>query len=97
MHKARVFASALGFTKENASALEDQLLAGLKGTAATERKSTEFGRTNTVDIPVSGPVGGFIVRTGWHIPYRRRDGHTEACIGLCSEGVKFSRSLMLLS
>lgn len=67
MHKARVFASALGFTKENAGALEDQLLAGLKVTAATERKSTEFGRTYTVDIPVSGPVGGGIVRTGWHI------------------------------
>ena len=60
-------ASALGFTKENASALEGQLFAGLKVTAATERKSTEFGRTYTVDIPVSGPVGGGIVRTGWHI------------------------------
>lgn len=66
-HKARVFKSALGFTQENADELASQLLSGLPGAPAVARRSTEYGTPYSVDIPVSGPAGAAIVRTGWHV------------------------------
>jgi hypothetical protein len=66
-HKARVFASVLGITLENAEELESQILSKIRSCAAVERKSTEYGRLFSVDIPITGPSGSGIVRTGWQI------------------------------
>ena len=64
-HKARVLASALGYTAGNADALGSQLLAGLKGRKATAALHDTHGQRWEVDIPVTGPAGSGTVRTGW--------------------------------
>ena len=66
-HKARVFAAVLGFSQDNARALEFELLRGLPFVGATPRRETAFGRLFSADIPVTGPGGSGTVRTGWHI------------------------------
>lgn len=66
-HKARVFESVLGFTLANADELESQLLRNLPSVPALERRATIYGRQFTADIPVTGPRGSGIVRTGWQI------------------------------
>jgi hypothetical protein len=43
-HKARVFASALGFTAENADELRDALLRAAATEDAEEARSDRFGR-----------------------------------------------------
>ncbi len=63
--KARVFESALGYTAANADELGRQLLAGLKGRPATAALRDAYGQRWTVDIPVTGPKGAAIVKTGW--------------------------------
>jgi len=60
-----VFESALGFKKENADDLIAQLKDGVKNNPAIEGKLDQFGQRYTVDIPVSGPTGSGVVRTGW--------------------------------
>jgi len=64
-NKAKVFESALGFKKENADDLIAQLKDGVKNNPAIEGKLDQFGQRYTVDIPVSGPTGSGVVRTGW--------------------------------
>lgn len=64
-HKARVLASALGYTAGNADALGSQLLSGLKGRKATAALHDTHGQRWEVDIPVTGPAGSGTVRTGW--------------------------------
>jgi hypothetical protein len=63
--KARVFKSALGFTKENAEALIAQLREGVKNNPAIPGKVDQFGSRFTVDILVTGPAGSGVVRSGW--------------------------------
>ena len=64
-HKARVLASALGYTTGHADDLAKQLLAGLKHQPATMRELDAHGQRWMVDIPVTGPAGSATVRTGW--------------------------------
>lgn len=64
-HKARVLASALGYTAANADELGVQLLAGLKGCKATSALLDTHGQRWEVDVPVTGPAGSGTVRTGW--------------------------------
>jgi hypothetical protein len=64
-NKAKVFESALGFKKEHADDLIDQLKSGVKNNPAIEGKLDQFGQRYTVDIPVTGPTGSGVVRTGW--------------------------------
>lgn len=66
-HKARVFESTLGFTLANVKDLEAQLLRNMPWAPAAERRATIYGRQFTADIPVVGPRGSGIVRTGWQI------------------------------
>ena len=64
-NKARVFESALGFTKDNADDLMRQLQQGVVNHPAIPGKVNEFGTRFTVDIPVTGPRGSGVVRSGW--------------------------------
>jgi hypothetical protein len=63
--KARVFASALGYTRENAQELIRQLSSKLATLPALERPQTPYGRSFSVDVPISGPGGSAVVVTGW--------------------------------
>jgi uncharacterized membrane protein YuzA (DUF378 family) len=66
-NKARVFQSALGFNKANSADLISQIQSGVRTSPAILGRVDEFGTRYTVDIPVTGPAGSGIVRTGWII------------------------------
>ncbi|HHC24939.1 MAG TPA: hypothetical protein ENK58_05920 [Desulfobacterales bacterium] len=63
--KARVFESALGYNQSNYHGLLHQIRQGVMNNTPVPGKINKFGARYTVDIPVSGPKGGAIVRTGW--------------------------------
>jgi hypothetical protein len=64
-NKARVFESVFGFNASNADSLMLQLREGVMQHPAIPGKVDQFGVRFTVDIPVTGPAGSGIVRTGW--------------------------------
>ncbi|MDH0895725.1 MULTISPECIES: DUF6883 domain-containing protein [unclassified Pseudomonas] len=64
-NKARVFESALGFTKENSDLLLKQLQEGVMKNTPIPGKVDQYGARFTVDIPVTGPNGSGVVRSGW--------------------------------
>ena len=63
--KARVFESALGFNRTNSEDLLRQLRQGVNEYPPTPGTIDEWGTRFTIDIPVVGPKGAGIVRTGW--------------------------------
>lgn len=63
--KARVFESALGITAKDAGLLEQQLRKELPRHAAKASVVDDYGARFNVDLPVQGPKGSRIVRTGW--------------------------------
>jgi hypothetical protein len=64
-HKARVFSSVLGITQDNASVLYSAIHAGLKSAPSVKKHADKHGQRYEVDIPVTGPAGSAMVRTGW--------------------------------
>jgi hypothetical protein len=60
-----VFESALGFNRSNADDLIAQLRAGIMENTSVAGEVDKFGSRFTVDIPVVGPTGSGVVRTGW--------------------------------
>jgi len=64
-NKARVFESVLGFTKDNSDLLMKQLQEGVMKNIPTPGKVDQYGARFTVDIPVVGPKGSGVVRSGW--------------------------------
>lgn len=67
-HKARLFDSILGFTQENAAELKTAILAGLPSAAAMPKLCDGHGARFQVDVPITGPRGQGVVRTGWILP-----------------------------
>jgi hypothetical protein len=64
--KARVFASALGYNKDNYQDLMNQVLRAVPTTKAVKKGKTQYGQPYQVDVPVTGPNGQtYTVRTGW--------------------------------
>jgi hypothetical protein len=63
--KARVFASVLGFTKDDAQNLIDQIRQSLPMSKAVSGQKDKHGQRFTVDVPVVGKIGTGVVRTGW--------------------------------
>lgn len=64
-NKARVFASVLGYTRENSGDLAQAIHTALPLHPATVRQTTQYGVQYSVDLPLTGPRGSAIVRTGW--------------------------------
>ncbi|HGN0268814.1 TPA: DUF637 domain-containing protein, partial [Pseudomonas aeruginosa] len=64
-NKARVFESVLGFTKGNSDLLMKQLQEGVMKNTPIPGKVDQYGARFTVDIPVAGPNGSAVVRSGW--------------------------------
>ncbi|WP_229590775.1 DUF637 domain-containing protein [Pseudodesulfovibrio sediminis] len=64
-NKARVFNSVLGYNQSNYDSLIAQIQRGIKDNIAISGKIDNFGTRFTVDIPVTGPKGSAVVRTGW--------------------------------
>lgn len=64
--KALVFAQVLGYNRENADLLRDQILAGILTTSARPGLVDQKGSRFSVDLAIQGPTGRTAVaRTGW--------------------------------
>jgi hypothetical protein len=63
--KARVFLAALGVDRADAPAVAAQLRAGVTAAPPVRGRADAYGERFTVDIPVTGPGGTAVVRTGW--------------------------------
>ena len=74
-HKARVFMSALGIGPGHASDLSRQVMAAILTAPAVPGILDEYGQRYSVDVLVTGPRRGGMVRTGWII--RSRGGAPE--------------------
>ena len=66
-HKARVFQSALGYTRENYQELIEQIRTGILSNPAIKGTLDRYGARYTVEVLVTGPKGQAVVRTGWII------------------------------
>lgn len=67
-NKARVFKSALGYTKSNAEQLRTTIIKQLPKFEAVAGKLDQYGQRYTVDMMIKGPNGNSaMVRTGWII------------------------------
>ena len=64
-HKARVFASALGLTADDADWLRDEILSAAVTTEARNAGEVPFGHRYVVDFPLSTEAGTALVRTSW--------------------------------
>lgn len=79
-HKARVFATALGFTAENADQLRALLLAAAATEDAQPAASDRYGDRYVVDSDMNGPNdANAIVRSLWII----RRGETAPRLTSC--------------
>lgn len=67
-HKARVFASALGFTAADAATLREMILAAVLHAEAQSGSADEHGSRYTVDFEARGLRGNTVtIRTAWII------------------------------
>ncbi|MBN9388631.1 MAG: hypothetical protein J0I20_11305 [Chloroflexi bacterium] len=66
-HKARVFASVLGFTATHATNLQDQLLQAARQAEVTLGENDIYGQRYVVDFVAVGPGGSGIIRSSWII------------------------------
>ena len=64
-NKARVFEAVLGYNQSNATELVRQVRENLGRVPARLGTTDAFGLRYTVDVPVVGPKGSAVVRTGW--------------------------------
>ncbi len=66
-HKARVFATTLGITSEDANVLRDLILQGVQNEEAKLGEQDEYGQRYVVDVPIRYASKEAIVRTTWII------------------------------
>lgn len=66
-HKARVFASALGFTAEDSEELRQALLSAAVSEEAAPAGEDEYGKRYVLDFEMSTEAGSATVRSGWII------------------------------
>lgn len=64
-HKARVFASALGFSSDDAELLRDLLLTAVKITDATPVERDQYGERFIIDFEVEQNHKKAVVRSLW--------------------------------
>ena len=64
-HKARVFASALGITSEDAEVLQQRLLDAAAEEDATLGERDDYGQRYVLDFLMTGPKGSATVRSVW--------------------------------
>jgi transcription antitermination factor NusA-like protein len=55
----------LGITVEHAALLEEAVREGIHHQPAIKKHADKHGQRYEVDVPVTGPMGSAIVRTGW--------------------------------
>jgi hypothetical protein len=78
-HKARVFATVLGFTSEDADKLRSALLAAAATVDAQPTLSDRYGDRYVIEFEITGPGGAGLLRSGWII----RRGETAPRLTSC--------------
>lgn len=66
-HKARVFASVLGLTRDDADVLRSALLKAAHESEAALGERDDYGQRYVLDFQMSGPSGQAGVRSTWII------------------------------
>lgn len=64
-HKARVFHSALGLTRDHTRDLRDLLIHAVRSLDAESTESDDYGRRYVIDFMARGPAGSAMVRSAW--------------------------------
>lgn len=64
-HKARVFASVLGLTRQDAEILQDALRLAATEEPATFGERDDYGQRYVLDFVMTGPGGSGMVRSTW--------------------------------
>jgi hypothetical protein len=78
-HKARVFASALGITKDDAAELCSAMLVAVQGTEATSGENDEFGQRYIVDFLMKNRGKEAVIRTTWIIRHGEDTPRLTSC------------------
>jgi hypothetical protein len=78
-HKARVFATALGFTAENADDLRAALLTAAATADAQSAGSDQFGDRYMIEFEIRGPRGSGVIKNTWIV----RRGETSPRLTSC--------------
>ena len=78
-HKARVFASALGFTAENADELHTALLKAAATSDAQTGVSDQFGDRYVIEFEIQGLEGTGVVRSMWIVRRGERAPRLTSC------------------
>lgn len=78
-HKARVFATVLGLTAQDAHRLRESLLGAAAAADAQRGTSDEFGDRYVIESEMVGPKGRGIVRSAWIV----RRGETTPRLTSC--------------
>ena len=78
-HKAWVFATALGFTVENADDLRAALLTAAATVDALPAASDRFGDRYVLEFEINGPRGGGMLRSMWIVRRGERTPRLTSC------------------
>jgi len=78
-HKARVFATALGFTARNADELRAALLTAAATADAQPGASDRFGDRYVLEFEIIGPRGAGVVKTTWIVRHGESAPRSTSC------------------
>ncbi len=81
-HKARLFASSLNFTSENAEELRLALLSAVRKIDAVFGKFDRFGQRYTVDFSFEWQGKSAIIRSGWIVEHNSEIPRFTTCYPL---------------
>ncbi len=81
-HKARVFASALGITQENAGLLRQALLEAAASAEATLGDKDDYGQRYMLNCEIAGPAGKGTVRSSWIVLHGQDFPRLTSCFVL---------------
>jgi len=78
-HKARVFASAVGFTADDADHLREALLTAAAHEDAQPVASDQYGDRYLIEFEIEGPRGAAIVRSTWILRHGESAPRLTSC------------------
>jgi hypothetical protein len=78
-HKARVFATVLGFTAENADELRAALLTAAATADVQPAASDRFGDRYVLEVEIIGPRAAGVVKSTWIVRHGARAPRLTSC------------------
>jgi len=78
-HKARVFASVLGITADDADELRSAMMTAVRVTEATPGEHDEYGQRYIVDFSMNHQGNEAIIRSAWIIRHGENTPRLTSC------------------